>query len=90
VVAVALLALFRNFSNLGWLHDLLEGIAAAAVGLTFSIGYRAARHATKTNRWAPAVLLLVFIAIGVLRWPLIPVVLGVAPLAVLVARKKAS
>jgi chromate transporter len=89
VVAVALLALFRNFSNLGWLHDLLEGIAAAAIGLTFSIGFRAARHATRTNRWAPAVLMLVFVAIGVLRWPLIPVVLCVAPLAVLVARRRA-
>jgi chromate transporter len=90
VVAVALLALFRNFSDLGWLHDLLEGIAAAAIGLTFSIGYRAARHSTRTNRWTPAVLLLVFVTIGVLRWPLIPVVLCVAPLAVLVARRKAT
>lgn len=88
VAAVALLALFRNFSNLGWLHDLLEGIAAAAIGLTFSIGFRAARHATTTNRWAPAVLALVFVAIGILRWPLIPVVLGVAPLALLIARKR--
>lgn len=87
VVAVALLALFNNFSNLAWLRDLLEGIAAGAIGLTFSVGYRAARHATTTNRWAPIVLLLVFIAIGVLRWPLIPVVLVVAPLAVLVRRK---
>jgi chromate transporter len=89
VAAVALLALFRSFSDLGWLHDLLEGIAAAAVGLTFSIGFRAAQHSTRTNRWTPVVLALVFVAIGVLRWPLIPVVLCVAPLAVLVARKRA-
>jgi chromate transporter len=89
VVAVALLALFRNFSDLDWLRDLLEGIAAAAVGLTFSVGYRAARHAMTNNRRAPAVLLVVFIAIGVLRWPLIPVVLVVAPLAVLAARRRA-
>jgi chromate transporter len=89
VVAVALLALFRNFSDLDWLRDLLEGIAAAAVGLTFSVGYRAARHAMTSNRRAPAVLLVVFISIGVLRWPLIPVVLVVAPLAVLAARRRA-
>jgi chromate transporter len=89
VVAVALLMLFRNFSALGWLRDLLEGIAAGAIGLTFSVGYRAARHAMITNRWAPAVLLVVFAAIGVLRWPLIPVVLVVAPLAILVARRRA-
>jgi chromate transporter len=88
VVAVLLLALFRNFGDVVWLHDLLEGIAAGAIGLTFSVGYRAARHAAKTNRWAPAILALVFISIGVLRWPLIPVVLCVAPLAVLVVRKK--
>jgi chromate transporter len=87
-VAVLLLALFRNFGDVVWLHDLLEGIAAGAIGLTFSVGYRAARHAAKTNRWAPAILALVFISIGVLRWPLIPVVLCVAPLAVLVVRKK--
>lgn len=88
VVVVLLLALFRNFGDVVWLHDLLEGIAAAAIGLTFSVGYRAARHATMTNRWAPAILALVFVMIGVLRWPLIPVVLCVAPLAVLVARKR--
>lgn len=90
VVAVGLLVLFRSYGQVAWLHDLLEGIAAAAIGLTFSVGWRAARHATKTNRWAPLVLLLVFVAIGVMRWPLIPVVLCVAPLAVLVARKQGA
>ena len=87
-VAVGLLVLFRSFHNLAWLHDLLEGIAAGAIGLTFSVGIRAARHATQSNRWAPFVLVLVFVVIGVLRWPLIPVVLCVAPLAILVARKR--
>ena len=56
VVAVGLLILFRAYGQLVWLHDLLEGIAAAAIGLTFAVGYRAARHATKANRWAPFVL----------------------------------
>jgi chromate transporter len=81
--------LFHAYGDIAWLHDLLEGIAAAAIGLTFSVGYRAARHATKTNRWAPAVVVLVFLAIGVMRWPLIPVVICAAPVAVLVARKRA-
>jgi chromate transporter len=88
VVAVALLTLFRNYNHLTWLRDLLEGIAAGAIGLTFSVGWRAARHSMTTNRWSPAVLLLVFVAIGVLRWPLVPVVLVIAPLAVLVARRR--
>jgi chromate transporter len=89
MVAVGLVTLFHAYGDIAWLHDLLEGIAAAAIGLTFSVGYRAARHATKTNRWAPAVVVLVFLAIGVMRWPLIPVVICAAPVAVLVARKRA-
>jgi chromate transporter len=89
LAAVVLLVIFHSFSHLAWLHDLLEGIAAGAIGLTFSIGWRAARHATRSNRWAPVVLALVFIAVGVLRWPLIAVVLCVAPFAVAIARKKA-
>jgi chromate transporter len=89
IVAVGLVTLFHAYGDIAWLHELLEGIAAAAIGLTFSVGYRAARHATRNNRWAPVVLAVVFLAIGVLRWPLIPVVICVAPLAVLVARKRA-
>jgi chromate transporter len=88
VVAVGLLALFNQFGELRWLHNLLEGIAAAAVGLTFSVAYSAARHATKSNHLAPIVLGIVFVSIAVLRWPLIPVVLCVAPLALLAVRKK--
>jgi chromate transporter len=89
IVAIGLVTLFHVYGQIAWLHELLEGIAAAAIGLTFSVGYRAARHATRSNRWAPVVLALVFVAVGVLRWPLIAVVVCVAPLAVLVARKKA-
>jgi chromate transporter len=87
MVAVLILTLFREFSDLDWLRDFLEGIAAGAIGLTFSVGYRAARHAWTTNRWSAVVLLPVFVAVGVLRWPLILVVLVAAPLAVLVAVK---
>lgn len=87
IVAVLLLALFQSYGDLAWLQNLLQGIAAAAIGLTFSVGFRAARHASKTNRWALAILALIFIPIGLLRWPLVPVVLCVAPLAVLAARK---
>jgi chromate transporter len=87
-VAVGLLFLFGSFEHLQWLHAALEGVAAAAIGLTFSVGYSAARHAIKTNRWALPILAAVFVAIGVLRWPLLLVVAGVAPLALLAVRKR--
>jgi len=85
VVTVILGAVFDRFSNLPWLHDLLEGIAAGAIGLTFSVGFRAAKHATARNRWAPILLLAIFASVGLLHWPMIPVVLVLAPLGVAIA-----
>jgi len=88
IAVVVLGAVLQHFGDLPWLHDLLEGIAAGAIGLTFSVGLRAARHATSRNRWAPALVLGVFALVGLLRWPMIPVVLAVAPIGVAIAWKK--
>jgi chromate transporter len=89
VFAVLLAAAFHSLGHAAWLHNLLEGVAAGAIGLTLSVGYRAARHATSTNRWAPLFVMSVFLAVGVMRWPMIPVVLGAAALAILSAWRKA-
>jgi chromate transporter len=90
VVVVILLVAFNQFSELAWLRRFVEGVAAGAIGLTAAIGYRAACHATRTNRWAPAFILLVFVAVGVMRWPLVLVVLCVAPLSFLVGFRQAG
>ncbi len=87
-VAVGLLVLFNEFSHLQWLRAALEGVAAAAIGLTFSVGYRAARHSAKASPWALPMLAVVFIAVGVLRLPLIPVVLCIVPVALLIVRQR--
>jgi chromate transporter len=86
-VTVGLGVVFHRFNQLVWLHNMLEGIAAAAIGMTFSMGYRAARHSAGISRWSPAVTLAIFAMIGLVGWPMIPVVLCVAPLAVLLAWK---
>jgi chromate transporter len=88
IAIVLLAALFHRFGDLAWLHDLLEGIAAGAIGLTFSVVVRAARHATAQNRWAPVVLFAVFALVGLLRWPMIPVVLVLGPLSTAIAWRK--
>lgn len=87
IVAVGLLVLFHTLGEHAWLHNSLEGIAAGAVGLTFSTGIRAGIYASRSNRWAPALLGIVFVAIGVLRWPLIPVMLCAAPIAILIVQR---
>ncbi|HVJ44070.1 MAG TPA: chromate transporter [Dongiaceae bacterium] len=79
VLVVVLLAIFHRFGDLVWVHDLLEGVAAAAIGLTFSVGVRTARRAVARSRWPLLMILVIFVAIGVFRWPMLPVVLCLAP-----------
>jgi chromate transporter len=56
-------------------------IAAAVVGLTFATGLRSVVHgAPEPIAWAIAALTV--LCVGVLRWPLIPVVLCLAPLSI--------
>ncbi|HVI88734.1 MAG TPA: chromate transporter [Dongiaceae bacterium] len=80
VLVVVLLGVFHHFGDLPWVHDLLEGVAAAAIGLTFSVGLRTARRAAARSRWPLLMILVLFVTIGVLRWPMLPVVLCLAPI----------
>lgn len=67
-----------------WMHDFLDGVAAAAVGLMVSVAVRSARGTFKgVMPFLIAIALIV--TIGVLRWPMIPVVLCLAPLSLLAA-----
>jgi chromate transporter len=62
----------------------VAGVAAAAIGMLVRLAFIAARKATTAV--VPAlVLLAVFISVGFLRWPLVPVVLVMAPISVALA-----
>jgi chromate transporter len=80
VLVVILLGIFHRFGDLPWVHDLLEGIAAGAIGLTFSVGVRSARRAAARHRWPLLMIGAIFVAIGLLRWPMLPVVLCLIPI----------
>ena len=43
VVIVLLATVFHQFAQVAWLHRFLEGVAAAAIGMTASVGFRTAR-----------------------------------------------
>ncbi|ABE30917.1 chromate transporter family protein [Paraburkholderia xenovorans LB400] len=75
VVIVLLATVFHQFAQLAWLHEFLEGVAAAAIGMTASVGFRTARSLLAVRRWPLALIAVVFVAVGVLRWPLVPVAL---------------
>ena len=81
LVAIAAVAAFGEVAQYHSVHVALAGAAAAAVGLSLQMGVRAARRAARAL--VPvAVIIVTFLAIGVLQLPLLPVMAVLAPLSV--------
>ena len=82
VIAVA--TLYDEAIKIPGFHSAMDGIAAAAVGMVLRIGTAGARHGCR--KAAPVVIAIaVFIAIGILQWPLAPVALVAGPISVALA-----
>lgn len=78
--------LYAQFGDLDALRRILVGIAAAAAGLLISTAAKMAVPLFKAGIGpAPAVLVAVALAIGVMRWPLLWVLLVLAPLSIALA-----
>jgi chromate transporter len=81
VIVLAVGGLYAGLTGQKTLHDMLDGVAAAVVGLTFATGLRSVvQGAPGPIAWAIAAVTV--LCVGVLRWPLIPVVLCLAPLSI--------
>jgi chromate transporter len=62
-------------------HAVLDGVAAAVVGLSFATGLNViARGAAEWSSIAIAALTV--LCVGVLGWPMLPVMLGLAPISI--------
>ena len=81
---IGLAAVYAQIDSISWAHNFMAGVATAAVGLVLSVTLRSVRNDVR-GIGPIAVLLAVFIAIGVLRWPLVPVIAGLAPVSVAIA-----
>jgi len=81
---VIVVALAAAYTRGGWspaVHGVLDGIAAAAIGLTFATGLKLLpRGAAQIGPLAVA--LATVLCVGVLRWPMLPVVLCLAPVSI--------
>ena len=81
VVVLALAAAWEEVRGIGVLHAVLDGIGAAAIGLTFATGLTLTPRGS-TGLGPLAVTFATVLAVGVLRWPMIPVVLGLLPVSI--------
>jgi chromate transporter len=85
-------ALYRGYGHLAVVHFVLAGVAAAGVGATLAMGIKVARRLPH-DFITLLIALVVFVLVGVLRWPMIPVVAVVVPLSIglaFVATKKSE
>jgi chromate transporter len=80
-VAIAVISAFDQIAHYRLATVLLGGAAAAAIGLSLSMGVRAVR--SSAVHIAPAlVIVATVVALFVLEWPLLPVLAVVAPVSI--------
>ena len=95
ILAIALALAYRSLTGMDLVHNALEGAAAAAVGLLISMGLLSSRQVLKETARsrggvlhgaaALAILIAVFVLVGVLRLPMVPTVFCLAPLSIAVS-----
>lgn len=76
--------IYDDATKIPGFHAAMDGIASAAVGMVFRMGFVGAQHGCR--KLAPALVAAgVFFAIGIEHWPLLPVIAVAAPLSVALA-----
>jgi chromate transporter len=86
IFIVLLFEIYQRMHGLGALHFILDGVAAAAIGLNVATGIVAIRHSRSAVTLALAAA--VFIAVGVLHWSMLLVVACLAPLSIAIAWRR--
>lgn len=81
VIAVALVSVYATYSAYPIVRAIMTGAGAAAAGMVIGTGLKMTQGLSRTVV-ALGACGLTLLTIGVLRWPMIPVLLVVAPLSV--------
>lgn len=85
IIVMTLAAIYARYGAIPALQRTLTGVSCAAIGLFFAVIFRMMMPLLKKrDPLAISLLVVVFVAIGVLRLPLVPVLLAAIPLSVAV------
>ena len=88
-IILAVGAVYVRFGNYRLVHAVLDGVAAAVVGLSFATGLNAiAKGAGEAGSIAIAAATV--FCVGGLGWPMLPVMLGLAPVSIGLAWARAG
>lgn len=80
VIILIVGAIYGRVSHYTILHAVLDGVAAAVVGLTLSTGITAVVRGA-ADRIAIAISGVTVLCVGILGWPMLPVMLVLAPIS---------
>jgi chromate transporter len=87
LVVIGLAVLYARVAGSPAVHAVLAGAAAAAVGLTLATGLKIVWRGDR-SLGPLAMTLATVLAVGILRWPMVPVILGLAPVSIALARAR--
>jgi chromate transporter len=88
-VVIGLVVAYERIAGNTLVHAAMDGVAAAAIGLLLLVGYKGAQKSLKRPA-AALVMAAIVAAVGLLEWPLVPVVLVLAPISVALAWPRAG
>jgi chromate transporter len=83
-IILVIAAIYGHIADISGVHAVLDGVAAAVVGLTFSSGISAIARGTPEPS-AIAIAGVTVLCVGVFGWPMLPVMLGLAPVSIAIA-----
>ena len=82
-------AIYGRLGDHRTLHAVLDGVAAAVVGLTFATGIRSVAKGA-ADAISIGIAVITVLCVGILRWPMLPVMLALAPVSIGLAWKRAQ
>jgi chromate transporter len=80
-------ALYTRYAGAAWLHAILAGLAAVGIAVTISVGLKVAKR-LRRDIAGGLIAAAVFAAVGLLHWPMVPVVVAAVPLSVALAHRR--
>ena len=80
-VIIAISIAYDRWGHYLIVHRALAGVAAAALAVTLNMGSRVTIAASR-DLVAGAIVAIIFFSVGVMRWPMVEIVVAVAPLSV--------
>lgn len=86
VVVLCAMGLYLRYQDVTAVRQMLAGMTAVSAGLVLSTGVKLAESQPRTVR-AVVVGVAAFVAIGLLRWPLLPVMAVLVPVALVLEHR---